>query len=431
MGGSILSICLAALAACVASAAAGASDTGPPARCGDHGAIDASLFLVGDAGAPREPREPLLDALAGEAAVRSNALGAERVAIVLLGDNVYPAGLRPPDDPGRPEDERRLRAQLAAVQRSGARGFFVPGNHDWSNSGHDGWEAVLRQERFVADGGSRVMPGGGCAGPLPMPLGAHLELIFLDTQWWLHDGPRPSNASSGCAFTNEAEIEKALGAALRSAGDRHAIVLAHHPLRTGGPHGGNFGWKEHVFPLREIDRSLWIPIPVLGSVRHVARMLGVSPQETPSSTYQAMMTSVERGLSAAPPLVYAAGHDHGLQVIRGGGLPRFHVVSGGGSPQQITWAYPIEGTLFAAATPGYARLDSFEDGAVEIRIQEVGEDGAAREAFSACLSPARSAAPATLPRRPRRKIRATRHAPRRHRADRSGGRARPARHALA
>jgi hypothetical protein len=97
--------------------------------------------------------------------------------------------------------------------------------------------------------------------------------------------------------------------ALRDAGDRHAIVLGHHPLSSGGPHGAHFGWKEHLFPLREMNRSLWIPIPVLGSIRHVARMLGVSPQDVPSDAYQQMIESIEGGFAAAPPLVYAAGHD--------------------------------------------------------------------------------------------------------------------------
>ena len=358
----------------------------PPPHCGGAGALDATLFLVGDAGAPRAPREPLLDALASEASARVALLGGDRVAIALLGDNVYPSGLQAPGHEERPEDERRLNAQLAALRRSGARGFVVPGNHDWSNGEADGWEAVRRQTLFVAEHGASEVPPDGCAGPVSAPLGAHLELVFLDTQWWLHDGPRPGETTSGCAATGETDIERTLGTALRNAGERHAIVLAHHPLRTGGPHGGKFGWKEHVFPLREFSPWLWIPIPLLGSVHHVARMLGVSAQDFPSNAYQAMIASIERGLEVAPPLVFAAGHEHGLQLIRGGGSPRFHVVSGAGSLAYLTWAYPVEGTLFAAAELGYVRLDAFADGAVELTLEEIAREGPPREIFSACLA---------------------------------------------
>lgn len=360
-----------------------------PARCEDAGAPDATLFLIGDAGEPRTPNEPLLDALAAEAGQLVRVLGAERVAIAFLGDDIYPVGLRAAAHPGRAEDERRLNAQLAVVRSSGARGYVVPGNHDWDNGGADGWEAVKRETRFVAARGAEVVPPSGCPGPASAPLGARMNLIFLDTQWWLHEQARPRDASSGCAATSEAEIETALAATLRDSGDRHAIVLAHHPLRSGGPHGGRFGWKEHVFPFREMKRSLWIPVPVIGSIRQFARVLGASAQDIPSAPYQQMIRSVERGFAGAPPLVYAAGHDHDLQVIGGAGAERFEIVSGAGSAPNLTWAYPIEGTLFAAAESGYARLDAYASGAVELTVETLDASNALTPAFGACLAKGR------------------------------------------
>ena len=357
----------------------------PPA-CEGAGAADSTLFLIGDAGAPRAPTEPLLDALAVQASERVRALGAERVAIAFLGDNVYPGGLRRSHHEGRAEDERRLDAQLAVVRRSGARGYVVPGNHDWDNGGGDGWEAVKRQTRFVAARGALEVPPDGCPGPVSAPLGARLGLVFLDTQWWLHEAVRPEGDGSACAATNRAAVESALAAALGDAGDRHAIVLGHHPLRSGGPHGTRFGWKEHLFPFREMDRSLWIPVPVLGSIRHVARMLGVSPQDVASDAYQQMIASIEGGFAAAPPLVYAAGHDHGLQLIRGGGAEQFDIVSGAGSAPNLTWAHAIPGTLFAAAESGHARLDVDQGGAVELTIETLDASGALVPAFRACLA---------------------------------------------
>ncbi len=364
-------------------------DAQTPETCAAQGPLDATLFLIGDAGAPRLPREPLLDALAAESAERVRALGAERVAIVFLGDNVYPAGLRAADHAERAEDERRLDAQLAVVRSSGARGYLVPGNHDWDNGGAEGWEAVKRETRFVAARGAVEVPPSGCPGPVSASLGARMNLVFLDTQWWLQEHARPSDAASGCAETGEAAIESALAATLRDAGDRHAIVLAHHPLRSGGPHGGRFGWKEHLFPFRELKRSLWIPVPVLGSIRQFTRMLGASSEDISSAPYQQMIESIERGLAGAPPLVYAAGHDHNLQVIEGGGGARFEIVSGAGSAPNLTWAYAIDGTLFAAAESGYVRLDAFARGAVELTVETLDASNEPAQAFHACLATGR------------------------------------------
>ena len=194
--------------------------------CEDAGVADATLFLIGDAGAPRAPTEPLLDALAVEASERVRALGAERVAIAFLGDNIYPDGLRDSDHEGRAEDERRLDAQLAVVRRSGARGYVVPGNHDWDNGGADGWEAVKRQTRFVAARGALEVPPDGCPGPVSAPLGARLGLVFLDTQWWLHEASASRRRRLRLRRDeSKRRSRRALAAALRDAGDRHAIVL--------------------------------------------------------------------------------------------------------------------------------------------------------------------------------------------------------------
>jgi hypothetical protein len=362
----------------------GVSAAALPAQCGaPETALDATLFLVGDAGAPRAA-DPLLGALRDDAAQRVRALGAERVAIAFLGDNVYPHGLREAKHPGRAEDERRLLAQLDAVRASGARGFFVPGNHDWDDAGDAGWDAVKRQSRFVAARGAAMAPSLGCAGPVARTLGATLELVFLDTQWWLHRGPKPRDATSGCAAHDEAGVEAALGAALAAAAPRHAVVMAHHPLATGGPHGARFGLLQHLFPLRELAHGAWIPVPIAGSIWPLLRMRGVGDQDVTSPAYRALAASLARGFAASPPLVFAAGHDHDLQLIRGGAA-RFQVVSGAGSAANTTWALPIRGTLYAAARPGWMQLDAFVGGAVEIAARVLDAGRGVETAHRSCL----------------------------------------------
>jgi hypothetical protein len=355
-----------------------------PAQCdAPESALDATLFLVGDAGAPRAG-DPLLAALRDDVAERVRQLGAERVAIAFLGDNVYPRGLRAASHPARAEDERRLLAQLEAVRASGARGFFVPGNHDWDDGGDAGWDAVKRQSRFVAARGAAMAPPLGCAGPVARPLGRTLELVFLDTQWWLHRGPKPRDAASGCAALDAAGVERALAAALAAAAHRHAIVMAHHPLATGGPHGARFGLLQHLFPFRELAHGAWIPVPIAGSIWPLLRMRGVGDQDVTSPAYRALAAALGRAFAAAPPLVFAAGHDHDLQLIRGGPA-RYQVVSGAGSAANTTWALPIDGTLYAAARPGWMRVDGLDGGGVEIDVRVVGETGA-ESAHRACLT---------------------------------------------
>ena len=130
----------------------------------DPAEIETTLFLIGDAGEP-DPRNPtlVLDSLRRMAAETPG-----RTVIVFLGDNVYPNGTPVDSSLTWPDARRRLEAQVNAVPQ-GARGIFIPGNHDWQEAGPYGLYAVRLQERMIASLAAgrdiRMLPGNGCPGP--------------------------------------------------------------------------------------------------------------------------------------------------------------------------------------------------------------------------------------------------------------------------
>jgi len=338
-----------------------------------------SLYLIGDAGAPAPGGEPVLEALRQDLELAP----AKRV-VVFLGDNVYPRGLPAVHHPGRAEAERRLLAQVEVVTRGRAEGYFVLGNHDWDRYGIEGWAAALRQERFIDSIGRGLVtlePDGGCPGPSTKEVGERLRLVLVDTQWWLHQGPKPIHPTSSCPTDSETEIVDSLRSAIRHAGSRLVVVVGHHPLASGGVHGGHFGWKDHLFPLRLVAPGLWLPLPLIGSLYPAARQHGISHQDLPSYEYQRLITAFRRAFEETPPALYAAGHEHNLQVISGGPA-RLQLVSGAGVFGHIDRAVSIEGTLFAREASGFARLDIPRSGRPRLAVLQVDDNGSAREVFS-------------------------------------------------
>jgi hypothetical protein len=294
------------------------------------------VILIGDAGATRPEEATLSDlGLWAEDLV-------ERTAVVFLGDNLYPSGLGDGDERG----EGILLQQLHATR---ARKLFVPGNHDWGNV-FPSAETLARQERFIeAFRGSpaKFLPKGGCPGPavetLVEPgagLSRGLHVISLDLDWWLLDaGDRPSCPG----IASERDFLRLVAKELRVRADDHVIVAAHHPIRTGGPHGG-------------YGRGFWT-----NRLVSVANGLGITVQDLDADVYRRMVRRLVPALSKEPPLVYAAGHDHGLQVIEGRDTAGTLVVSGAGSGKNITTVTAIAGTLFAHAHPGFVVLDFYGD----------------------------------------------------------------------
>ena len=93
------------------------------------------------------------------------------------------------------------------------------------------------------------------------------------------------------------------------------------------------------------------------------------------------MPAFRRAFSGRPPDLYAAGHEHNLEVIAGGPVP-LQLVSGGGIYQHTEKAANIPGTLYAKEASGFARLDVPSAGPARLAVLTVTADGQSHEVFS-------------------------------------------------
>lgn len=339
-------------------------------------AIVGRLVLLGDGGKPAQPTEPVL-----EAARRLLAPYGAAGTLVLLGDNIYPAGLPAAGERDSAEMHRRLLVQVQAGLAAGADVVLVPGNHDWDKSGPRGDARRAAQVAAVAAlrAPARVLPADGCPGPVSLRSGAGLRVLALDTQWFLH----PHAKREDCPVRTLADLGRALRDSL-VADTVRTLVVAHHPLRTYGEHGGYFPWQDHLFPLRELNRKLWIPLPLLGTLYPVVRGAGVSRQDTPNRHNRALVDTVLAALAAAPPLLYASGHEHNLQVIDepAAGLL---VVSGAGYFGHESPVFAGPGLAFGSRHSGGMVVDRLRDGRVRLGVFLVNRAGEAREVYSRWL----------------------------------------------
>ena len=196
-------------------------------------AVDAVVFLVGDAGDAVTGHSPLLTALQEDVNRWSRALRRDSaVSVIYLGDNVYPDGVRDRADPHFPDDSARLWSQVGVLDAGDARryhslGLFVAGNHDWGNAtGDAGIARLVNQGALIATARQNghlvsLLPDAGQPGPVFRDLRQNVRIVFLDTHWFLQERGRDARRDF---FLRTETI-------LRNAGERSVILVSHQELQ--------------------------------------------------------------------------------------------------------------------------------------------------------------------------------------------------------
>ena len=325
-----------------------------------------SIFLIGDAGEPKYVPDNLK--------VLHHRLleSGENSTVIFLGDNIYPKGLPNEDDPNREAMEEKLAGQLKVVEEYAGNTFVVPGNHDWAKGKPEGWQNVLNQQEFVNDylqNESVFVPAGGCPGPIEVELANGLWLVVFDMQWLLHKFDKPGEESV-CEFKNDVEVLNAIEGLLEKHKNDRVILASHHPLYSYGSHGGKYPLKDHLFPLAELKKGLYIPLPVIGSIYPLYRSTIGNIQDIPHPKYKAIRNTVEGYLKDYKNAVYVAGHEHSLQHIQKDGVD--YIVSGSGS--KTTYVKKGKYAQFAASRTGFSKINCYEDGSMNTEFWVVDEE---------------------------------------------------------
>lgn len=339
--------------------------------CFAQNEVQKRVILIGDAG---EINPKQHDALTNAA---SRVIPGKSV-VMFLGDNIYPHGMGLPGSADEKRTQEIIRAQYTPMRAAGAPTYFVPGNHDWDRSGKEGLAKIKRQGEFLReqnDPGLQLIPARGCPGPVEIPLGDSLVVIVYDSEWWLFPYEKTGPADS-CAYNSKQEIVAGMQRLRDSHAGKFIILASHHPFRSYGTHGGKYSLKDHIFPLTPVKRWLYIPMPVIGSLYPALRTIIRNPEDMGHAWYKDMSKRVSEVFNDRGGVVFAAGHEHGLQLIDDGIL---QVVSGSGAKR--SYARKGRHSLFADAKQGFVTIDLLQDKSLLISYYVV-EGDQVRNAFS-------------------------------------------------
>jgi hypothetical protein len=322
--------------------------------------VESVVFWIGDAGKADWNHSPLLRRLAADIDQWSRLVGRDSaVALVYLGDNIYPGGLREPSTRAEYwEDSLHLEAQVHVMRAPATREFasfalFMPGNHDWGHKfGAEGRARLGAMEQFLARRHAQginveLVPKGGKPGPAVIDIGRFTRIIIIDTAWWLLS---PNEVEKN-------ELVRRVEEAMATAGPRGVVLAAHHPYRSAGPHGG------------------LVPFWQTLGVRWLLTRSGAALQDLNSLPYRDLLDRLKGVFErTGPPLLFAGGHDHVLQILEATEEldPRFMLVSGAGS--KLSRVGHAAGMIYRGVQPGYMRMVVKKNGGIDLFVSTALKD---------------------------------------------------------
>ncbi|MCW3111196.1 MAG: metallophosphoesterase, partial [Segetibacter sp.] len=264
-----------------------------------------------------------------------------------------------------------LDTQIAIANGTDAKVIFIPGNHDWDQGGRGGWEAILRQQQYIdVKGGKNVQfyPKDGCGGPVEISLSEDVTMIIFDSQWWIHPYDKPG-VESDCPYKTQFEILNEIDDILTKNSKKLVILACHHTFKSYGIHGGYFTPKQYIFPFTDLKPNLYIPVPGLGLIYPIARGVFGIPEDLSHPAYANMIRDVEKVVKAHSNVIFVAGHEHNLQLIKDSSFN--YIVSGSGTKH--TRVSHNKKAPFISNQNGFAVLDISKNKNVDVTFYTVSD----------------------------------------------------------
>jgi predicted aconitase with swiveling domain len=324
--------------------------------------ITARVIFIGDAGEIDPEQSQIINHAAGQ-------ILQGKTTVVYLGDNIYPKGMGLPGSLEEQQTKDILRSQFQPMRQKAAAVYFIPGNHDWDKSGPLGLAKVQAQGTFLQaqnDSLLKMLPANGCPGPVLIPLTPSLSIVVFDSEWWLYPYNKKSDPLINCQTQTKEDVIQQMKDLAATNKNKVLLLASHHPFKSYGPHGGHFTLMQHLFPLRDINKNLYIPLPIIGSIYPLMRSSFPAAEDLRHRDYKEMIQEVDAAFADVPNLIHVAGHDHGLQFIKQ--KENIQIVSGAGTKTSSI----IKGkhALYGKVVQGYVVADYLSDKSVRFNYYE-------------------------------------------------------------
>jgi len=301
--------------------------------------VEQTFYFTGNTGdAPNSTTTSVLEAITTMSQKDAKA------TFVAIG-NITQQGY-PPKKKDRKEVETFLQQELMQpLEAFNGNVILMPGKNEWNKNGHENLDDL---ESFIQDNSEiEFWPNDGCPREIENLDMDNVELLMIDSQWFLEDWDDHLYLNNKCDIKTRDDFFAKFKDDLKDEQNKTVIVAVHHSILT------------------------------LSQQNFIENIGGLTVEDYYSTLRQKYAGTLETLASQFPDVIFVSASDRNLQYVFDDGIPQ--IISGAAS-EKLDGVRKAKDGQFASKAHGFARLTVYKDRSSVVEFYET-DNGTPKKLF--------------------------------------------------
>ncbi|MCF1422938.1 metallophosphatase [Mangrovimonas futianensis] len=271
----------------------------------------------------------------------------DKATFVAIGNITGKNGFPPKKKARKRAEELLQKTLMEPMQNFNGRVIYTPGKNEWNKNGH---ENIDDMESFIQDNSkAEFWPNDGCVREIEDLDTDNVELLMIDSQWFLEDWDEQLYINNKCDIKTREQFFSKFKDDLKDEQNKTVIVAIHHPILSNTRRG------------------------------FLEKIGGVKKEDYYSQQRKKLRGALETMASMFPDVIFVSASDENLQYLSDDGIPQ--IISGTGGKKTRKAKADEEDGQFASHDHGFAKLTVYNDNSSEVAFYSV-EKGTTQKVFS-------------------------------------------------
>ncbi|MCK7590082.1 metallophosphatase [Subsaxibacter sp. CAU 1640] len=248
-----------------------------------------------------------------------------KATFVALG-NITKDGYPPKKEDHKEVEDLLQKSLMKPLENFNGNIVFMPGANEWNKNGH---ENIDDMESFIQDNSKvKFWPNDGCPREIEDFDADNIELLMIDSQWFLEDWDDHLYINSKCDIKTRKDFFAKFKDDLKDEQNKTVIVAIYHSVLTES----RMNFFENIG--------------------------GLSDEDYYSTKRQKYAGTLETLSEMFPDVIFVSASDRNLQYISDDRVPQ---IISGAAGKKLDNVRPAKEGMFTSKTNGFARLTIFKD----------------------------------------------------------------------